>query len=75
MSQSRPYISELIKLLGLDPEENERKRQESIEKCIHCHWGSITGDTIFCPFTKCEKHNQVFANALHGGSKHAENIS
>lgn len=70
MSQNRPCIDELIKLLGLDPKENERKRQIRVEKCLRCCWSTLTGDTLFCPFMACEKYNQVFANALYGGSHH-----
>jgi hypothetical protein len=68
MSYNRPYIDELNKLLGIDRSVEQPPVSTVPKKCIHCCWGNITGDTLFCPFVRCEKYNQVFANALYGGS-------
>lgn len=75
MSQNRPYIDMLIEVLGLEPKQKETRTpatRVSVSKCLKCCWGTITGEVIFCPFTECMRGNNVFANALYGGSKHAE---
>ncbi len=69
MSYSRPYIDELNKLLGLDRSSEQQPVSCIPNKCLRCCWGAIAGDTLFCPFPKCEKYNQVFANALYGGRR------
>lgn len=73
MSQNRPYLDELIKALGIEEATNEppKEPKPSVSRCLRCCWGNITGDTIFCPFVGCMKYNQVFANAMYGGSANA----
>lgn len=83
MSQSRPYLDELLRILGVDQYAAEKEHQQeqqpepkpSEQKCLNCTWGTLTGDVIFCPFVSCEKCNHVFNNALYGGASRSVEIS
>lgn len=75
----RSYLHELLKALGIEnlqaakvQNTQQAKRMLEVQKCLNCCWGSLTGDTVFCPFTECMKHDSVFRAALYGKGVESE---
>lgn len=42
--------------------------------CLHCCWGKVEGNVLFCPFKKgtCMRKDPVFRNAMYGGTTHEQ---
>lgn len=59
--QTDPYYYDLLAQIGVHIRQHTAPtRKPNVEKCLHCQWGKLTGNVIFCPFIGCMRTDPIF---------------